>query len=136
MTPHEVFGRMRERWIANETVFDDDSLSGDVILEMPFAAPGQPGRIEGRAAVLAFVRAGHADLPFRFDDCRALAVHDTADPGTIVVEYELAATVTETGVSAAAPFVGVLTVREGRIARWREYQNPLAIAWALQTAVS
>ncbi|MBB5967760.1 nuclear transport factor 2 family protein [Planomonospora venezuelensis] len=136
MTPREVFDRMRERWTAGETVFDDDSLTEDVILEMPFAAPGRPGRIEGRAAVLAFVRAGHDGLPFRFDDCRALAVHDTTDPGTIVVEYELAATLTATGVSAAAPFVGVLTVRKGRIARWREYQNPLAVASALETAAS
>ncbi|MBG0833261.1 nuclear transport factor 2 family protein [Planomonospora sp. ID67723] len=136
MTPREVFDRMREHWIANETVFDDDSLTGDVILEMPFAPPGRPSRIEGRAAVLAFIRAGHADLPFRFDDCRALAVHDTADPDTIVVEYELTATMTAAGVSAAAPFIGVLTVHEGRIARWREYQNPLAVAWALQAAES
>ncbi|GIH97644.1 hypothetical protein Psi01_82740 [Planobispora siamensis] len=127
---------MRAHWIANETVFDDDSLTADVIVEMPFAAPGRPSRIEGRAAVLAFIRAGHAELPFRFDDCRALAVHDTADPDTIVVEYELAATMTETGVSAAAPFIGVLTACGGRIARWREYQNPLAIAWALQAAAS
>jgi ketosteroid isomerase-like protein len=136
MTPHQVFDRMRERWLANETAFDEDSLAEDVVLEMPFAAPGRPARIEGRAAVLAFIRAGHAGLPFRFDDCRARAVHDTADPGTIVVEYELAATMTATGVSAAAPFIGVLTVHEGRISRWREYQNPLAVAWALQAAAS
>ncbi|GAA3346061.1 nuclear transport factor 2 family protein [Amorphoplanes nipponensis] len=136
MDPREVFARMRAHWIANETTFDEDSLTADVVLEMPFAAPGRPARIAGRDAVLAFVRAGHADLPFRFDDCRTRAVHDTADPATIVVEYELAATMTATGVSAAAPFIGVLTVREGRIARWREYQNPLAVAWALQAAAS
>ena len=136
MTPREVFDRMRERWLANETTFDDESLTEDVVLEMPFAAPGRPARIEGRAGVLAFIRAGHAALPFRFDDCRTLAVHDTADPATIVVEYELAATMTATGVSAAATFIGVLTVLEGRISCWREYQNPLAIAWALQTAAS
>jgi ketosteroid isomerase-like protein len=134
MTPREIFDRMRERWIANETVFDDDTLTEDVVLEMPFAAPGRPSRVEGRAGVLAFVRAGHSGLPFRFDDCRVLAVHDTADPGTIVVEYELAATMIATGASAAAPFAGVLTVREGRIARWREYQNPLAAAAAMESA--
>ena len=137
MTPREVFDRMRAHWIANETTFDDDgTLSEDVVVEMPFAAPGRPARIEGRAAVLAFVRAGQADLPFRFDDCRVLAVHDTADPATIVVEYELAATMTATGVSAAATFIGVLTVREGRLSRWREYQNPLAMAWALEATAS
>jgi ketosteroid isomerase-like protein len=133
MGPRAVFDRMRERWLANELTFDDESLAEDVVLEMPFAAPGRPGRIVGRAAVLAFIRAGHAALPFRFDDCRTLAVHDTADPATIVVEYELAATMTATGMSAAAMFIGVLTVHEGRISCWREYQNPLAMAWAFQT---
>ena len=136
MTPREVFDRMRERWLAHEATFDDESLAADVVLEMPFAAPGRPARIEGRSRVLAFIRAGRAALPFRFDDCRTLAVHETADPATIVVEYELAATMTATGVSAAATFIGVLTVHEGRISCWREYQNPLAIAWALQTAAS
>ena len=134
MTPREVFERMRAHWIANETTFDDDSLDAGVVLEMPFAAPGRPARIEGREAVLAFVRAGQASLPFRFDGCRTLAVHETADPATIVVEYELAATVTATGASAAAPFIGVLTVHEGRVTRWLEYQNPLAVAWALEAA--
>jgi ketosteroid isomerase-like protein len=128
MTPREVFGRIRARWIANKTTFEEDSLTDDVSLEMPFAAPGRPDRVEGREAVLAFTRAGHAGLPFRFDDCRVLAVHDTADPATVVVEYELAATMTATGVSAAAPFIVVLTVHEGRISRWREYQNPLLTA--------
>ena len=61
-------------------------------------------------------------------------MHETADPATIVVEYELAATMTATGLSAAAPFLGVLTVQQGRVTRWREYQNPLAVAWALEAA--
>jgi len=52
------------------------------------------------------------------------------------VEYEPAATMTATGMSAAATFIGVLTVHEGRIVRWREYRNPLAVAWALQTAAT
>jgi ketosteroid isomerase-like protein len=49
----------------------------------------------------------------------------------IVVEYELAGTVTTTGRRAAAPFIGVLRVRDGKTVHWREYQNILAIADAL-----
>jgi uncharacterized protein len=45
----------------------------------------------------------------------------------VVVEYELAATIPATGVSASAPFIGVLTVEDGRVALWREYQNAAAI---------
>jgi hypothetical protein len=56
------------------------------------------------------------------------ASHDTADPEIIVVEYELAGTVTATGHRASAPFIGVLRARDGRIAGWREYQDKIAIA--------
>lgn len=52
----------------------------------------------------------------------------------IVVEYELGGTVTTTGATASAPFVGVLRTRDGRIAHWREYQHTLAIAQALAAA--
>jgi ketosteroid isomerase-like protein len=67
----------------------------------------------------------------RFEECREIAVHDTADPEVIVVEYELAGTVTTTGRRAAAPFIGVLRVRDGQVAGWREYQDAVAIAHAL-----
>jgi len=45
--------------------------------------------------------------------------------------HELAGTVTTTGRRAAAPFIGVLQVRNGQIIRWREYQDAVAIAHAL-----
>jgi uncharacterized protein len=52
-------------------------------------------------------------------------------PATIVVEYELTGTSTATGRQSTAGFVGVLTVRDGKVARWREYQDTLAIMTAL-----
>lgn len=131
-TPSEVFARMREHWLANTAVFEEDELAEDVVVEMPFAAPGGPNRIEGRRAFLDFATAGRANLPIRFDDCRNVVVHETTDPEVIIVEYELAATSTATGVSASAPFIGVLRVRDGRVAHWREYQNPTAMALAMR----
>ncbi|MGA5299387.1 nuclear transport factor 2 family protein [Nucisporomicrobium flavum] len=130
MTPRDLYEHMRRRWLSNDTAFDPDMLTEDVVIETPFALPGRPTRTAGRDAVLAYVRAGHASLPFRFDDCRTLAVHETADPRTIVVEYELHATMTATGEKDSAPFIAVLTARDGRIARWREYQNPIAVGHA------
>ncbi|WP_433829276.1 nuclear transport factor 2 family protein [Actinoplanes sp. CA-015351] len=131
MTPSEIFERMRARWLAGETTFDGGMLADDVVVEMPFAAPGGPGRIAGKERVLAFTEAGRAALPVRFDDCRDVVVHKTADPDVIVVEYELAGTHTSTGMTASAPFIGVLTARGGKLTRWREYQHTLAIAQAL-----
>jgi len=129
--PREIFALMKQKWLAN----DDDSmgslLAADAVVEGPFAAPGQPHRIEGREEFLAFARAERAALPVRFEDCRETAVHETTDPEVIVVEYELTGTVTTTGRRASAPFIGVLRVRDGEIVAWREYQDKAAIAQAL-----
>jgi ketosteroid isomerase-like protein len=130
--PREVFARMRQRWLADaDQYLLDDLLADDVVIETPFAAPGRPRRIQGRDEFLAVARTGRAALPARFEECREIAVHDTADPEVIVVEYELAGTVVTSGQRASAAFIGVLRVRDGRIAHWREYQNTPAIAHAL-----
>lgn len=131
MTPRDLYERMRRHWLADEAAFDPDMLTEDVVVETPFAMPGSPTITAGREEVLAYTRAGHASVPFRFHDCRTIAVHETTDPQTIVVEYELHATMTATGEQASAPFIALLTARDGRIARWREYQNPVALAAAM-----
>jgi hypothetical protein len=130
-TPREVFAQMQERWFGEPLPLTTDLLTEDVVVEAPFAPPGHPVRIEGRARFLAMVNPQRAGFPVRFDECRTTAIHDTADPATIVVEYELTGTSTASGRRGTAAFIGVLTVRDGRIARWREYQNVPAIQAAL-----
>jgi ketosteroid isomerase-like protein len=131
MTPREIFERMRVRWLAGDTTFDSDLLTDDVVIETPFAAPGRPTRTVGKVQVLAFTEAGRRSFPVRFTDCREVTVHETTDPDVIVVEYVLAGIHTGTGVTAAAPFIGVLTARDGRLAGWREYQHTMAITQVL-----
>jgi ketosteroid isomerase-like protein len=60
-----------------------------------------------------------------------VVIHDTADPHTIIAEYVMAGTVTTTGRQSSAPFVVILTVRDGKIVRWPEYQDTLGMALAL-----
>ncbi|MEU1882586.1 nuclear transport factor 2 family protein [Streptosporangium sp. NPDC020072] len=130
--PHELFERMRAHWFGlAEGEAEGDLLADDVVLEMPFAPPGTPGRVQGREEVLAFVTPRRAALPARLDGFRLLAVHETADPEVIVVEYELTGVATRTGRRASLPFVGVLGARDGRVAFWREYQDTAGIARAL-----
>lgn len=129
LTPREVFARMQEAWLGGRD--DGDLLAEDVVTEAPFAPPGHPKRREGRDNVLSFYRPQRAAFPVRFEEVRDVVVHETADPEVIVVEYTLAGTVTTTGRRGSAPFIGVLRVRDGRVAGWREYQDALAIAQAV-----
>ncbi|GLZ00351.1 nuclear transport factor 2 family protein [Actinoplanes sp. NBRC 103695] len=130
MTPRDAFNRMRDRWLAGATVGADD-LADDVIVEWPFAAPGRPSRIQGKAEFLAFAGPARAALPLRIDDCAVRTVHSLVDPSTIVVEYSLTATAVATGRQAEADFITVLTVHDGKVTLLREYQDTLKMAAAL-----
>lgn len=131
MTPREMFEQMQRQWFGRPGALTGELLADDVVIETPFAAPGRPTRVEGRQRWLDGVNPQRVAIPLRFEDCATRAVHDTADPETIVVEYELTATNTNTGKRGTAAFIGVLTVRDGKITRWREYQNTLAMQQAL-----
>ncbi|MEV0662032.1 nuclear transport factor 2 family protein [Actinomadura luteofluorescens] len=130
-TPHDLFQQMRQRWLSYPTAHIGDLLTDDAVVETPFAPQGHPTRFEGRQRFLEFADPQRTALPIRFDDCRTIAVHDTRDPNTIVVEYELTGTHTKTAKQSTAAFIAVLTARDGKVARWREYQNTLAIMQAL-----
>ncbi|NTX07512.1 nuclear transport factor 2 family protein [Myxococcus sp. CA051A] len=130
--PLTVYQRMQEALVGDgATLLPAELLAEDVVVETPFSPPGMR-RHEGREAWLAFYRARSAVLPVRFEQFRELATHQTHDPEVIVVEYELAGTVTTTGLRASATLIGVLRVRDGLIQHWREYQDILAISEALK----
>nr|WP_042187174.1 nuclear transport factor 2 family protein [Kibdelosporangium sp. MJ126-NF4]CEL17869.1 hypothetical protein [Kibdelosporangium sp. MJ126-NF4]CTQ90908.1 hypothetical protein [Kibdelosporangium sp. MJ126-NF4] len=130
MTPREVFARMRDYWLTENAheLWSGDLVSEDLVVETPF---GQTKRIEGRADFAQFARAGRDALPVTFTECNTIAIHDTTDPEIIVVEYELVATMNATGERHSAQFIGVLTVRDGKIVHWREYQDTARITKAL-----
>jgi ketosteroid isomerase-like protein len=131
-TPQEVFECMRQEWLGAAPP-DGDLLAEDAVLEMPFAAPGHPKRIEGRDGVVAFTGAGRAAFPLRLDEVGDVTVHETADPEVIVVEYTIDGRLPD-GSRESAPFIGVLRVRDGRTLLWREYQDKFAIASAIERA--
>lgn len=129
--PREVFDRFQRGVVGNAGSLREEWCAPDAVIELPFAAPGRPRRFQSRQAFFAFAAPQRAALPVRFDEVRNVVVHETTDPEVIVAEYELVGTVTTTGRSAAASFVVVLRVHDGQIVLWREYQNVLAIAAAL-----
>lgn len=101
----------------------------EAVHEFPFACPGVPSRLEGRDEIVDWIAAGWKANDLRFERYRTLAVHDTADPATIVVEQEALGTSVATG-EFALPNIIVLTARNGQIAHLRDYVNILAAAAA------
>ncbi|QMU76741.1 nuclear transport factor 2 family protein [Streptacidiphilus sp. PB12-B1b] len=78
--------------------------------------------IKGREAIRAHLAATFGASPFTFQRLSACTVHRTTDPDTIIVECTF-----EGAAPGGAPFnpsyVEVLTARDGRIARVRDYEN-------------
>jgi ketosteroid isomerase-like protein len=126
MDAREVFEKaMRPEYLTGEVT--GDHLADDVVIEWPFAGR----RIEGKAAFLAMAGPARRALPFRIDRCETRAVHETADPEVIVVEYSLGGVMTATGDRAETDLICVLRVRDGKVVHWREYQDTAAIARAM-----
>lgn len=102
----------------------------DAVHEFPFTRPGLPSRLEGREEIVNWIAAGWQTNTLKYECYRTLAIHDTNDPETIIVEQEAIGTSTSTG-EFALPNIVVLTARNGQIARLRDYVNIPAAAAAI-----
>lgn len=101
----------------------------DGVLEFPFAAPGYPPRIDGRAAVADYMR-GYPDI-LDVREIRQKVLHQTADPDVVIVEFEAAGIVVPTGQPYTMRYIAVIAVRNSEIQSYRDYWSPLAATEAM-----
>jgi hypothetical protein len=108
-----------------------DFYAPEIVIEMPFAPAGlHPARLETtREELRARFRAGTAARRYR--DLRDVVIHETADPGVVIVEYGLDGEMTESAEPFSLRFVMVMTIRDGQIVHTRDYADPIAGARAL-----
>lgn len=128
--PRAVLRRCRQASIDQSADDLARVYAADAVHEFPFAYPGVPRRLAGRDEIVNWIVAGWQDNPLKYERYRTLAIHDTADPDTIVVEQEAIGTSATTG-EFALPNIIVLTVRDGQIAHLRDYVDIPAAAAAL-----
>ncbi|MFC4906682.1 nuclear transport factor 2 family protein [Actinomadura gamaensis] len=125
----EVLEKFRRAAISQSVDEMNRVYAPDAVHEFPFTRPGVPPRLEGREAIVTFMAASWSAGPLKYERYRTLAVHDTGDPNTIVVEQEALGTSSTIG-AFALPNIVVLTVREGQIVHLRDYVNIVAAAAA------
>lgn len=97
----------------------------DGVMEFPFAPPGCPSRLQGRAAIEEYLR----DYPKMLDiqGFPTQVVHQSVDPGVVVVEFDAEGVVVPTGKPYRFSYIAVITVRDGEIVSYRDYWNPLHV---------
>jgi ketosteroid isomerase-like protein len=106
-----------------------DMMAEDGVMEFPFAPPGTVRRLEGRAAVAAHL-AGFGDI-LRIDAMNDLVVHRTQAPDVFVLQFGCVGQGVKTGEPYDQRYVSIITLRNGRIARYEDYWNPLVVLRAV-----
>ncbi|WP_394937987.1 nuclear transport factor 2 family protein [Psychromicrobium sp. YIM B11713] len=102
-----------------------DLWAEDAVMEFPFAPPGWPTRLNGKAAVADYMR----DYPDQIDlaDFPEVRIHQSTDPETIIVEQRAVGRLVESDAPYDMRYIAVVTVRNEQIVQYRDYWNPLNI---------
>jgi ketosteroid isomerase-like protein len=124
-SPREVVEQVR-RMVAGEGVVFADLFAEDGVLRYPFAPPGTPTELQGRAAIRARFGAGVRDLLDM--DGVDVVVHETGDPEVVIAEIEHHGFSRGSGGPYRFRAIGVIRVRDGEIVSYDDYMNPIALA--------
>jgi uncharacterized protein len=114
--------------LLTEQRFDEwiELWADDGVCEYPYAAEGRPNRLCGKVEILEYM----TQYPGRvsMESIDELRVHLGFDPHVVVVEMRIRATATETGRPYNQQLVIFGETKDGKLAHYREYWNPLI--WA------
>jgi len=101
-----------------------EMVAEDGVMEFPFALPS-PRRVEGREALAAHIAflAGRIE----FLGVSDVVKHSTGDPEVFILEFAGAGRAVATGEPFEQRYISVIRLRDGRIAHYRDYWNPIAV---------
>jgi len=98
----------------------------DAVHEYPYAPAPYSKKLEGRDTITAYIaNVTQSATDWSFTNFSFSA---TSNPDIVFVEFEGSALVTATGKKYQQIYVGRITLRDGKIANYREFWNP---SWIL-----
>lgn len=100
-----------------------DMVADEIVFEFPYAPPGGVHRLDGKPALAAYLPSV-AKL-ISIDKLETTAVHPCLDPQVVVAEFAASGRGNATGIPYDQRYISVIRTREGRIAHYRDYWNPL-----------
>lgn len=102
-----------------------DMCTDDVLFEFPFTPPAGISRLDGKAALEAYLPTVATLLTI---ESTALGrVFVSAQRDAAVIEFSCKGYANQTGARYDQDYVSVLDLKDGRIARYRDYWNPLIV---------
>ena len=100
-------------------------MSEDAVMEFPYAPPGRPKQVVGRAALDQYLR--RIEGLFTIESHTEPIVHRTTDPNVVILEYSIHARVNSNGQPYDQTYISVITLKDKKIVHFKDYWNPLAI---------
>ncbi|BAX93688.1 nuclear transport factor 2 family protein [Mycobacterium shigaense] len=102
-----------------------DIHAEDVVVEYVITVPTYPRRIIGREA-LAELYSGYGDSIVQSGSSEVYRYYDPTK-SAVILEYTMHGTVLSTGRPYVNRFISVITIKDRKIAHWRDYLDPLAV---------
>ena len=102
-----------------------DLLADDVVFEYVITVPGYPRRVEGRQGIIDLY-SGY-DAFMKLNSASNLRVYRDPDASVVVLEYEVHGETVQTSRPYNNRFASVVTVKDGKVAHWRDYLDPIAV---------
>jgi ketosteroid isomerase-like protein len=102
-----------------------DLLAEDVVFDFVITVRGYPRHVVGRSAIAELYRP-YGDT-IVLDRCFDLAIHRDRESSVVVLEYASEGRAIATGATYANRYISVLTIVDRKVARWRDYLDPIAV---------
>lgn len=102
-----------------------DMLADDVVFEYVISVPGYPKRVEGRQGIIDLY--GDYDSYMSVRSADNLRVYRDPAASVVVLEYEVHGHSVQTDRPYDNHFVSIVTTKDGKVARWRDYLDPVAV---------
>lgn len=133
LSPRDVVDEVsRMVWNGSSANFAD-MFAEDGVMRFPFSAPGMPTELRGREEIRAFYARSAAEGRRSMIDVEGVdtIVRSTDDPEVVVAEIEHHGH--SRGLDGPYRFraLAVIRVRDGAIASYDDYMNPVALAQVL-----
>ena len=109
-----------------------DAIADDAQFEFLYRFPGWPRVIRGRENLIAAYSGYGKNIVLEKGD--GLAVHHDKERGVVTLEYQVHGRAVKAGTAYDNRFVSIVTIKNRRIVRWRDYMDSLA-AWRALTGV-
>ncbi|MFF9351711.1 nuclear transport factor 2 family protein [Streptomyces sp. NPDC014734] len=122
-TAREVAERISAGMLTKET---PDVFAENSAYITPFALPGAPARIEGRAAIMEHMRAVASNEAASALELQEVipTFHEGKDPEVVVMQFKIKGKSNVTGEAFELDSsIGVLRVCHGEIVEWYDYPN-------------